>query len=102
MGGYRESKAKVHTAGIVLDGRIYELFNLGEGYYLVELAVELPPAHSEDGAVKVDVFAPAEFRVEASAYFQKRSHPPVKVGGSLGGIGDSGEDFEQRAFAGSI
>ena len=57
MRGHSECQAHVHAARISLHGRVDEFFNFGEGDYLVELAIDFGFAHSQDGAVQIDVFA---------------------------------------------
>lgn len=49
------SQADIHAAGVVLDWRIDELLDLGEGYDLIELALDLRFLHREDGAVQAHI-----------------------------------------------
>jgi len=58
--GHREGQAHVHAARVALDRRVDEGLHAREGHDLVELPVDLPLAHPEDGAVQVDVLAPRE------------------------------------------
>ena len=51
MGGDSEGETHVHTGRVPLHRGVQKGLDLGEGYYLVELAPDLLPAHAEDGAV---------------------------------------------------
>ena len=58
--------------------------------------------HAQHGAVEVNVLAPAQFGVKASAKFQQRIHPSIKLHPSAGGAGDVRKDLEQSALASSV
>ena len=89
-------------AGVALDRRVQELLDLGKGHDLVELALDLPALHPQDGAVQIDVFPAGQLRVKAGAHLQERSHPAPNRHPPLGGLGDAGEDLEQGALAGPV
>src|SRR5205807_9299522 len=58
----REGKAHVHAAGVAFHRRIQELLYLGKGHNILELSIDLPPAHAEDTTVEVNVFAARQYR----------------------------------------
>ena len=80
VGGDGEGQADVHAAGVVLDGRVEELLDFGEGDDLVELAVDLGALHAEDRAVEIDVLAAGELGMEAGADLEQRADAAVDVG----------------------
>src|SRR5665213_4072642 len=102
MRRHAEGKADIHAGGIVLDGGVEKLLDLGEGDDLVEFAFDLGVFHAEDGAVHVDVFAAAEFGVKSGADFQQRGDTTAKAGDAFGRLGDPAEKLEQRAFPGAV
>ena len=57
MGGDRERQSQGHAARVALHRRVDELGHVGEVDDVVELPVDLLPAHPQDGAVEVDVLA---------------------------------------------
>ena len=83
-----ERQPHVHAAGVVLDRRVDEPLDLGEGDDLVELARDLRPAHAEDRAVEVDVLAPGQLGVEAGADLEQRADPAAdrRRGRSVGSV----------------
>ena len=60
VSGYRESEPCIHPRGVTLDWRVNELFDSGEGDDLVELGLDLSPAHAQDRAVKKYILPPGE------------------------------------------
>jgi hypothetical protein len=102
MRGNRKCQSNEHATGVALDGCIYELLDLGERNYFVELAVNLGFFHPQYSAVEVNIFPAAELAMKAGAHFQKTSDSPVKVGFAFGRNGDSRKDFEQSAFTGAV
>src|ERR1044071_2527731 len=102
MYGDREGETHVHAAGVPLDGRVDEFFDLGEGDDLVEVGLDLGLAHAEDGAVEEDVLAAGQFGVEAGADFEERADSAAYFDLALGRGGDAREDFEQRALARAV
>ncbi len=89
---YRKSQAHLHSAGVTLDRRIDELFNLGKGDDFVEFASDLVLGHAQNGTVEEDVFAPGKFGVEAGADFQQAGDAPFDPDLAGGWGGDAGED----------
>ena len=60
----------------MLDRRIEELLDLGEGDELVEFAFDLDAAHAEDRAVQEDVFATVENLSKILVGLQSGSQSP--------------------------
>src|SRR5262249_62355817 len=73
-----------------------------EGHDLVELPVDLPLAHPEDGAVQVDVLAPREIAVKAGPDLEQASDPAVQLHAAGRGRRDPGHDLQRRALAGAV
>src|SRR5215467_3813909 len=73
MRGDRKGQADVHAGGVVLDGRVDEFFEFGEGHDFVELAGNFGFGHAEDGAGKKGVFAARKLGMEAGADFKERA-----------------------------
>src|SRR5207244_3839591 len=51
MSGHREREAKIHAAGIALDGRIDKLLDLGKRHDFIEMLADVGTTHSQNGAV---------------------------------------------------
>src|SRR5437773_5644226 len=58
VSSYGKSQAHVHPARVVLHRCVKELFSLRECDDLIELAIDLGLAHSEDGTIEVNIFPP--------------------------------------------
>ena len=102
VGGDREGQPQVHPGRVVLDRRIDEALDLGEGDDLVELRADLRPPHAEDGAVEVDVLGAGQLGMESGADLQQRADAAADLGGAGRGMADPGEQLEQRALAGAV
>ena len=98
-----EGQPHVHAARVALDRRVEELLDLGERDDLVELAVDLGPAHAEDRAVEVDVLAAGQLGMKAGADLEQRCRrgrgSPRSPSRRLG---DAREDLQQRALARAV
>ena len=57
IGGNRKRQPDIHSAGIVLHWSIDEFLDFGEADDLVKFAIDFRPGHTEDRAVKIDVFS---------------------------------------------
>ena len=102
MGRHGEGEPHEHAAGIALDGRFQEGFDLGEVDDLVELAADLGHPHAEDGAVEKDVLPPRKLRMKARADFQQRAHASANAGRPTRGPGDAAEDLQQGRLSGPV
>src|SRR5881392_197094 len=102
MGRHGKSKTKIHPRGIKLHLRIYKLFNFSEGNDLIELMLNLFLPHPHNRAVKEDILAARQFRMETSPNFQERANASVDFGASACRFCDTRKDLEQRAFAGTV
>ena len=71
MGRNREGQPHIHARGIVLDGSIDELVQLGERHDPVELAAYLPFLNPQDGAVQVNVLSTGQLGVKSRAHLQQ-------------------------------
>src|ERR1017187_42116 len=97
-----EGQADVHTTGIMLYWRIDELVDLREIDDLVKLAVDFRLGHTQDRAAQIDVLASCQFRMKAGADFQERADTSINPGQAICRIGDSRQQFQQRALAGAV
>src|SRR6266404_2967211 len=102
MGGDSKGEADVHAGGVVLDGRVDEFFEFGEGHDFIEFAGDFGFAHAEDGAGEESVFAAGEFGMEAGADFEEGADAAMNFGPAGSGAGDTGEDFEKSGFASAV
>ena len=91
VGGYGESEANVHTARVALDGRVEELLDVGEGYDLVELALDLAIAHAQDRSIQVNILSPGQLGMEAGSDFQQGPDTAKDLGSALCRTGYPGE-----------
>ncbi len=102
VNGDGESEADEHAAGIGVDRVVDEVFDAGEGDDAVERAVDVGAGKAEDAAVEVDVFAAGKQGVKACAEFEQGCDASADGDAAGGRRGDAGDDFEQRAFAGTV
>src|SRR5262249_9004088 len=66
---------------------------------IVKLASNLRAAHTQNGAVQIDVVPAGELRVKAGADLEQRSEPAVKFRHAPRWFRDPRQDLEQRALA---
>src|SRR6266568_2193520 len=82
MGGHGKCQTDIHSTAVALHRRIEESLDLSKIDNLVELALDLGPCHSEDGAVKKNVFASRQFGMKSGADFQERSDSSAQANSS--------------------
>lgn len=102
VGGDGEGESDVHPGGVAFDGGVYKLFDTGEGYDFVEFAADFGAGHAEDGAVEVDVFATAQFGVEAGTDFEQTGYSAIDHYPAGSRFGNAAQDLQQSRFAGAI
>src|ERR1700731_3446410 len=83
----------------MLDRRVEEFLDLGEGDDLVEFAFDLDAAHAEDRAVQENVFSTSQFGMKSGANLEQSGHTASKRHPPSRRFGDAAQDLEQRAFA---
>src|ERR1700737_489191 len=88
--GDRESQSHEHAARIALHRSIEEFFDLRKTHDLVHFLRNFSTSHAEDGAAQENIFAPGEFRMKSSSYFQETSNPPIEIDPPGRGVGDAG------------
>src|SRR5262249_24067109 len=71
MGRDSECQTDVHSARVALDGGFKELLDLREGDNLVELAIDLPSRHPQNGTVEIDVLPPGQLGMESRPHLQQ-------------------------------
>src|SRR5208283_5284925 len=102
VGGNGKGQAHVHTAGIVLYGRVNEFFQLRESHDFIEFARDFALAHSQNCTAQISVLPPGEFRMKAGADFEQAADTPVNFRPAGGGLRDARENLEQGGLAGAI
>src|SRR5207245_4603541 len=102
MGGDGEGQADVHAGGVVLDGRVNEFFELGEGDDFVEFAGDFAAGHPQDGAGEKRVLAAGKLGMEAGADFEERADAAVNLGPALGGARAGGGGSGERGLASGV
>ena len=100
--GDGKRQAHIHAAGISLDRCIQKFLHSGKCGNVRETGADFPAGHSQDGAIQVDILAPAEFRVKPRAHFQKAGNTSADADFPFRGIGDLTEDLEEGGFAGAV
>src|ERR1019366_8416114 len=102
MCGHGEGKAHIHAAAVTLHWGIKKLLHLGKGDDLVKLSFDLGLAHTQNGAIQVDVLASGEFRVKAGANFEEATNASMNLRPSGGRFCNAREDFQEGSLAGAI
>src|SRR5262249_40336068 len=102
MRRHREGEPHLHAAGITLDRCVDKLLHTREVYDLVELAFDLGAAHTENGAVKIDVFASGELGMKAGADLEQTCDAADDSDAPLARLGDARQDFQEGRFAGAV
>ena len=102
VGGNGKTEAHIHAAGIVLDGHVNEVAQLGKIDYRGQQCLDLAMGKPEKRALEENVFITAQVRMETRAELEHGEYAPVGNEFSAGRLGDSSDDFEQRRFARAI
>ena len=89
----------MHPAAIPLDRSIQKLFDSCKVDDFVKFALYFPSSHPKDGPVEKDVFAPGEFGMESCSHFEQGRYPAVEGHPTLRWFCNSGDDFQESAFA---
>ena len=85
----------LHPGAVMLQRRIDEICDLGEGDDLVEFSVDFLLAHAENRAVQIGILAAGQLRVKAGADFEQAAHAAADFGATDRGLGDAGENLQQ-------
>ncbi len=64
--------------------------------------IDFGPAHSQNRAVEINVFAPGQLGMKTGADFQERTDATVDLCMTFGWLGDARENFQQRALPRSV
>src|SRR5438876_294831 len=86
----------------MLERRIDELFDFGEGYNLVKLSPDFGFAHAKNRTAQKDVFTAREFGVKSSSDFEERAHPPAQLSEAAAWLRNSGKNLQKSALAGAV
>jgi hypothetical protein len=97
-----ESQADVHSTGVSFHRRVQKLFDFRKGDDLIELALDLAPAHAQDGAIEEDIISAGKLRMETGADLKETPYSAAKVGAARRRFRDAGKDFQQSGFAGAV
>src|SRR5690349_25150196 len=66
------------------------------------MPIDLALLHAQDRSIQVNVFASGQLVMETGSDFQQRGKAAFHSDRTRSGIGDLGQDFEQRTFSGTI
>ena len=86
----------------MLNRSINKLLHLGKSQDLIEPAIYVLSLDSENGAVQVNVLATSQFRMKTGAHFQQRPHTAMDLREALRRLGDTRQNFQERALASPI
>ena len=100
--GDGEAQAHVHSGRIVLDRRVDELAQLRIAHDAVQPIVDLGATKAVDRAVEVNVFPASQVQLETGAQFQQRGKASADDQLAVSGFKNAGDEFEQRALAGTV
>src|SRR5215210_5879071 len=64
MSGDGKGEAHIHACRIMLDGCFQKLLDLSESHDLIKFAPDLCATHAEEIAMKENILAPGEIRME--------------------------------------
>ena len=78
----------------MLHRRIEKTATFGEFHNLIELTVDLLPAHSQNRAVEINIFPPRQFRMKAGSDLEEAAGAPMDYGLTLRRLGNSGQDLQ--------
>src|SRR5438132_297000 len=95
---YSEGEADVHSTRITFHRSVQKLVDLGEGDDLIEFFSNLGARHSENRAVEENVFTTRQLPMKTCADFQKRADASIDVSAAARRLGDSIQNFQQRAL----
>src|SRR5258708_11659324 len=96
---YCKCQTHIHAAGVVFDRCIKKLLNFREGHYFIELSSNLWVSHTEDCAVKKNVFSTRQFWMEAGPNFKQTGNAASQAHPSFTGIRDPAQDLQQGRFS---
>lgn len=102
VGGDGEAEADGHTAAVAFDGGVDITLAAGEVDDFVEFAGNLGLSHAHDGTVHVDILTAGHLGVEAGADLKQGGNAATGLDAASGRGGDTGEELQQRGFAGTI
>src|SRR5260370_4481844 len=86
----------------MLELRVDELADLGEGDDLVELRLDEGPIKPQQSAVEEDILPSSQIRMKSGPHFQERPYASADDRGAVGRTHDAGQNFQQRALARTI
>ncbi len=86
MRGDREGESHIHAGAVSLHRQIKEPLHPRKRDDLIEFALDVRPAHPEDGAIEEDIFATGKLGVKASSDFQQACDPPAEQNSALGSV----------------
>ena len=101
-GGDAEGEADLHSAGVGTNRLVDVVADFGKGFDGAEMLVEEGDRMTEQLAGHEDVLAAGEVGVKAHAQFQQCGDPAGGFDGAFAGLGGTGDDFQQGAFAGTV
>ena len=100
--GDGKSEANLHAGGVVFEFLVLKIFEFGEIPDVVIHGFHFVVTEAEQSAIHVDVFATGELGVETDAELDEGNKGAVDGDVALFGVVDTGEDFEESGFAGTV
>ena len=94
----RKAQAHIHTRGIVFNRLVNEALHAGKINNGVKFRVNLFRAHTQNGAVKVNIFTPRQLRVETRTNLQHGGHTTGCINRASVGGKNLGNTFKQGGF----
>lgn len=101
-GDHAEGEADAHAGGVGAKRHGEVIAELGEFGDFIHFLPHLAAGLSQEEAADDDVFVAGDFRVHAHAEIEDGGHAAADIGGAAGGFVDSGEQAQERGFAGAI
>ena len=102
MRGHGKCQAHIHAAAVTFHWRIQEFFNLGKSDNLIKLPFDFSSGHSENRAIKRNILASSQLRMETCAHLQQTRHASPDAYPSLGRLGNPAQNFQQGGFPSSV
>src|SRR5262245_66486899 len=102
MCSHCEREPNSHSTRVLLHRSFEKVPDFGEANDIIEFAIDFRPGHTEDGAVKIDIFAPGQLTMETRTNFKQAGHSTADLNTAFRRLGDAAQYFEQRAFARSV
>src|ERR1700687_1416551 len=99
MRSHSKCQSHVHSRGIALHRSINKTVDLCKCNNFIEFSPNLRARHPKNCAVEKYVFPSRELGMKARSNFEKARHASIEYNASLTWLGDTAENFKERALA---